>query len=72
MVQLASRPCVFVDQIARENGVNENVILKWLRLWQNEGRVSRRLPTTISTSTNLRLCRRIFIKQTLIQLQTRG
>ncbi|ELJ4826436.1 transposase [Salmonella enterica] len=52
IVELASRPDACVAQIARENGVNDNVIFKWLRLWQNEGRVSRRLPATISTSTS--------------------
>ncbi|RCO72787.1 transposase [Escherichia coli] len=41
MVELASQPGACVAQIARENGVNDNVIFKWLRLWQNEGRVSR-------------------------------
>lgn len=50
MVILASRPGACVAQIARENGVNDNVIFKWLRLWQNEGRISRRLPATIETS----------------------
>ncbi|HFO3754510.1 TPA: transposase [Escherichia coli] len=38
MVELASQPGACVAQIARENGVNDNVIFKWLRLWQNEGR----------------------------------
>lgn len=51
MVELASRPGACVAQIARENGVNDNVIFKWLRLWQNEGRISRRLPPTIETSS---------------------
>ncbi|WP_137413602.1 transposase [Escherichia coli] len=46
MVELASQPRACVAQIARENGVNDNVIFKWLRLWQNEGHVSRRLPVT--------------------------
>ena len=49
MVELASQPGACVVQIARENGVNDNVIFKWLRLWQNEGRISRRLPVTTST-----------------------
>ncbi|NPJ74432.1 hypothetical protein HC522_22525, partial [Escherichia coli] len=40
---------------ARENGVNDNVIFKWLRLWQNEGRVSRRLPVTTSSDTGVEL-----------------
>ena len=35
MVELASQPGACVAQIARENGVNDNVIFKWLRLWQN-------------------------------------
>ena len=50
MVELASRPGACVAQIACENGVNDNVIFKWLRLWQNEGRISRRLPATIKSS----------------------
>lgn len=33
MVELASRPGACVAQIARENGINDNVIFKWLRLW---------------------------------------
>ncbi|EJU3354743.1 transposase [Salmonella enterica] len=52
IVELASRPDACVAQIARENGINDNVIFKWLRLWQKEGRVSRRLPATINTSTS--------------------
>lgn len=51
MVELASRPGACVAQIARGNGVNDNVIFKWLRLWQNEGRISRRLPATVVTSS---------------------
>ncbi|OPJ93765.1 transposase [Enterobacter cloacae subsp. cloacae] len=51
MVELASRPGACVAQIARDNGVNDNVIFKWLRLWQNEGRISRRLPATIVTTS---------------------
>lgn len=50
MVELASRPGACVAQIARENGINDNVIFKWLRLWQNEGRISRRLPATVESS----------------------
>ncbi|EAS4232746.1 transposase [Salmonella enterica] len=47
IVELASRPDACIAQIARENGINDNVIFKLLRLWQKEGRVSRRLPATI-------------------------
>ncbi|WP_277972949.1 transposase [Pantoea agglomerans] len=50
MVELASRPGACVAQIARENGVNDNVIFKWLRLWQNEGRISCRLPAVVTSS----------------------
>ena len=52
MVELASRPGACVAQIARENGVNDNVIFKWLRLWQDEGRISRRLPATAESSSS--------------------
>ncbi|WP_139385475.1 transposase, partial [Salmonella enterica] len=51
MVELAFRPRACVAQIARENGINDNVIFKWLRLWQNEGRISRHLPSTVVTSS---------------------
>ncbi|WP_234467363.1 transposase, partial [Kosakonia sp. S42] len=51
MVELALRPGACVAQIARENGVNDNVIFKWLRLWQNEGRISRRLPAATDASS---------------------
>lgn len=50
MVELASRPRTCVAQIARENGVNDNVLFKWLRLWQDEGRISRRLLATVESS----------------------
>ncbi len=49
------QPGACVAQIARENGVNDNVIFKWLRLRQNEGRVSRRLPVTTSSDTGVEL-----------------
>lgn len=39
-----------VAQIACEKDINDNVIFKWLRLWQNEGRMSCRLPVTIKSS----------------------
>lgn len=37
MVELASRPDANVAQLAREHGVDNNLIFKWLRLWQREG-----------------------------------
>ena len=55
MVELASQPGACVAQIARENGVNDNVIFKWLRLWQNEGRISRRLPVTTTSDAGFEL-----------------
>ena len=42
MVELASKPNANVAQLAREHGVDNNLIFKWLRLWQREGRISRR------------------------------
>ncbi|EAA9929160.1 transposase [Salmonella enterica] len=52
IVELASRPDACVAQIARENGINDNVIFKGLRLWQDEGRISRRLPATVESSSS--------------------
>nr|WP_253073542.1 transposase [Sodalis ligni] len=49
MVELASQPGANVSQIARENSVGSNLIFKWLRLWQQEGRISRRLPATVTS-----------------------
>ncbi len=36
MVELASKPNANVAQLAREHGVDNNLIFKWLRLWQRE------------------------------------
>ncbi len=44
MVKLASQPGASVARIAREHDINDNLLFKWLRLWQNGGRISRRLP----------------------------
>jgi len=52
MVELASRSGACVAQITRENGVNDNVIFKWLHLWQNEGRVSHHLKATMDASSS--------------------
>ncbi|MBM2613914.1 transposase, partial [Shigella boydii] len=54
MVKLASQPGASVARIARiarEHDINDNLLFKWLRLWQNEGRISRRLPVTTSSDT---------------------
>ncbi|MCZ5158836.1 transposase [Escherichia coli] len=51
MVELASKPNANVAQLAREHGVDNNLIFKWLRLWQREGRISRRMPPTIVDPT---------------------
>ncbi|HAJ6155656.1 TPA: transposase, partial [Escherichia coli] len=40
MVKLASQPGASVARIAREHDINDNLLFKWLRLWQNEGRIS--------------------------------
>ncbi|WP_049033638.1 transposase [Klebsiella aerogenes] len=55
IVELASQPDANVAKIARENGVAHNLIFKWLRMWQNEGRVSRRLPAAITPPSELSL-----------------
>lgn len=52
MVELAPRPGVCAALIARESGINDNVIFKWLRLWLNEGRISHRLPATVESSSS--------------------
>jgi len=41
MVELAQLPGANITAIAREHGFNHNLLFKWLRLWQREGRVSR-------------------------------
>ncbi|WP_309582935.1 transposase [Scandinavium tedordense] len=48
IVELAYQPRANVAKIARESGVVHNLIFKWLRMWQHEGRVSRRLPAAIA------------------------
>ena len=55
MVKLASQLVASVARIAREHDINDNLLFKWLRLWQNEGRVSRRLPVTTSSDTGVEL-----------------
>ncbi|EFB1776624.1 TPA: transposase [Escherichia coli] len=40
MVKLALQPGASVARIAREHDINDNLLFKWLRLWQNEGRLS--------------------------------
>jgi transposase len=52
VVGLASQPGANVAQIAREIGVAHNLVFKWLRLWQKEGRISRRLPATIAPTSS--------------------
>ncbi|WP_375156085.1 transposase [Shigella flexneri] len=55
MVKLASQPGASVARIAREHDINDNLLFKWLRLWQNEGHISRRLPVTTSSDTGVEL-----------------
>ena len=55
MVKLASQPGASVARIAREHDINDNLLFKWLRLWQNEGRISRRLPVTTSSGSGVEL-----------------
>ncbi|ODG82960.1 transposase [Shigella sp. FC1882] len=44
-----------VCHFTREHDINDNLLFKWLRLWQNEGRISRRLPVTTSSDTGVEL-----------------
>ncbi|EGZ0927077.1 transposase [Escherichia coli] len=61
MVKLASQPGASVARIARiariarEHDINDNLLFKWLRLWQNERRISRRLPVTTSSGAGVEL-----------------
>ncbi|EJX6434519.1 transposase [Escherichia coli] len=55
MVKLASQPGASVARIAREHDINDNLLFKWLRLWQNERRISRRLPVTTSSDAGVEL-----------------
>ena len=55
MVKLALQLGASVARIAREHDINDNLLFKWLRLWQNEGRISRRLPVTTSSDTGVEL-----------------
>nr|WP_251005934.1 transposase [Escherichia coli] len=55
MVKLASQPGASVARIAREHDINDNLLFKWLRLWQNEGRISRRLPVTTPSDAGVEL-----------------
>ena len=55
MVKLALQLGASVARIAREHDINDNLLFKWLRLWQNEGRISRRLPLTNSSGIGVEL-----------------
>ncbi|TKI04142.1 IS66-like element accessory protein TnpA, partial [Martelella alba] len=44
LVQLALQPGVSVAEVARRHNVNNNILFKWIRLFQSEGRVTRRQP----------------------------
>lgn len=41
MALAASENGSSIATLAREYGINDNLLFKWIRLWQNEGRVSR-------------------------------
>ena len=53
IVELASHPGANVAKIARENGVAHNLIFKWLRMWQNEGRIMSLTAQSASLSATL-------------------
>ena len=55
IVKLALQPGASVTRIAREHDINDNLLFKWLRLWQNEERISRHLPVTTSFDAGIEL-----------------
>lgn len=42
LVQLALQPGTSVADVARRHNVNDNLLFKWIRLFQREGQVTRR------------------------------
>lgn len=42
LVQLALQPGTSVADVARRHNVNDNLLFKWMRLFQSEGQVTRR------------------------------
>lgn len=46
LVQLALQPGTSVADIARRHNVNDNLLFKWIRLFQREGQVTRRQSNT--------------------------
>lgn len=52
VVGLASKLGANMARIALETGVANNLVFKWLRLWQNENLISRRLPATIAPTSS--------------------
>ncbi|WP_410016139.1 IS66-like element accessory protein TnpA [Sodalis sp. C49] len=42
LVQLALQPGTSVADVARRHNVNDNLLFKWIRLFQHEGQVTRR------------------------------
>lgn len=55
MIKLTLQPSASVARIAREHDTNDNLLFKWLRLWQNEGRISKRLPVMTSSDSGAEL-----------------
>ena len=54
-VKLALQHGASAARIAREHDINDNLLFKWLRLWLNEGRISRHLPVTTSSGIGVEL-----------------
>ncbi|ELO4999913.1 transposase [Escherichia coli] len=55
MVKLAFQPGDSVARITREHDINDNLLFKWPVLRQNEGRISRCFPVTISSVTGVEI-----------------
>ena len=47
MVELSHRPEISVAQLAREHGINDNLLFKWRQYWREENNVPELLPITL-------------------------
>lgn len=53
MIEQALLPEASVAAIARENGFNDNLLFKWLRLWNTQGRLTRKVVSARTDKTAL-------------------
>jgi transposase len=53
MIEQALLPGASVAAIARENGFNDNLLFKWLRLWNAQGCLTRKVASASTDKTVL-------------------